>query len=190
MRQLATLSLLGFVMQATAQLTPTQPDLLAHVDPRIGVVGEGSTVIGPALPFGSVHPSPDTNDGGYDGYHPDRPIRGFSQTHVSGTGWGQYGNFLISPRVGLLATLPEQQDSPKADERAEAHQYQVRLTRDNIGVQFAPTHSAVIYRFTFPATEQAHIVLNSVHNIPGDIARMMFPQHTKPIATQLTLRKR
>jgi predicted alpha-1,2-mannosidase len=187
MRQLATLSLLGFVMQATAQLTPTQPDLLAHVDPRIGVVGEGSTVIGPALPFGSVHPSPDTNDGGYDGYHPDRPIRGFSQTHVSGTGWGQYGNFLISPRVGLLATLPEQQDSPKADERAEAHQYQVRLTRDNIGVQFAPTHSAVIYRFTFPATEQAHIVLNSVHNIPGDIARMMFPQHTKPIATQLTL---
>ena len=26
-----------------------------------------------------------------------------------------------------------------------------------------------------------------MHNIPGDIAKMMFPQHTKPIATQLTL---
>ena len=35
-----------------------QPNLLRFVDPRIGVLGEGSTVIGPALPFGSFTPAP------------------------------------------------------------------------------------------------------------------------------------
>jgi len=159
---------------------------LSHVDPRIGVLGDGSTVIGPALPFGSIHPSPDTPDGGLDGYHPDRPILGFSQTHVSGTGWGQYGNFLISPRAGALLTLPEAQASNKAQERAEAHQYSVLLTRDNIRAEVTPSHNAAIYRFTFPASEQAHIVFNAVHNIPGDIAQQMFAQHRKPIATDIS----
>lgn len=167
--------------------TPPADDLLAHVDPRIGVLGDGSTVIGPALPFGSIHPSPDTPDGGLDGYHPDRPIRGFSQTHVSGTGWGQYGNFLVSPRTGRLLTLPEAQESPKVEERASAHHYEVRLTRDGIRAEVSPTHHAALYRFRFPATEQAHIVFNAVHNIPGDIATQMFSGHRKPIATQLTL---
>lgn len=178
--------LLSLLLCALAVPTQAQAGTpLSHVDPRIGVLGEGSTVIGPSLPFGSIHPSPDTPDGGLDGYHPDRPILGFSQTHVSGTGWGQYGNFLISPRVGALRTLPEAQASNKALEKAEAHQYSVLLTRDNIKAEVTPTHNAAIYRFKFPATEQAHIVFNSVHNIPGDIAKQMFGGHRKPIATEL-----
>ena len=30
-----------------------------------------------------------------------KPIRGFSQLHVSGPGWGQYAQMLLSPQVGL-----------------------------------------------------------------------------------------
>jgi len=163
-------------------------DLLRFVDPRIGVdgIGDGSTVIGPALPFGSIHPSPDTPNGSNAGYKAGQPIRGFSQTHVSGTGWGQYGNFLVSPRIGLK-TLPQDQDSPIADEHAQAHAYSVRLTRDDIGVQLTPTHHAAIYRFDFPAGEQSHLVFNAVHHIPGDIATHMFGYHNKPIPAQLQI---
>lgn len=161
-------------------------DILTFVDPRIGVLGAGSTVIGPTLPFGSVHPSPDTPDGGHDGYHPGRPIRGFSQTHASGTGWGQYGNFLVSPQVGL-ATLPAEHESPKTDEKAEAHQYQVRLSRYDILAQVAPARRAAFYRFTFPASDQAHIVLNAAHHIPGDIVTAMFKGSRKPVPSSVTI---
>lgn len=162
------------------------PDLLRHVDPRIGVLGDGATVIGPAMPFGSIHPSPDTIDGDNDGYKPDRDIRGFSQLHVSGTGWGQYGNFMISPQVGL-ATLPDAHDSPKADERAEAHQYKVTLARYDIVTEVAPTARAAIYRFTFPRTDKAHLVLDVLQHLPGDIATFMMPQMKRPVSGNVTL---
>lgn len=179
---------LAFGLLAFPLLTRAAPpaDILAEVDPRIGVLAAGSTVIGPALPFGSIHPSPDTPDGEHDGYHPDRPIRGFSQTHVSGTGWGQYGNLLVSPQIGL-ATAPDQHDSPKADEKAEAHQYQVSLSRYDILAQFTPTRHAALYRFTFPASDQAHVVFDVSHHIPGDISTAMFKYMNRPVPSELTL---
>lgn len=161
-------------------------DALSEVDPRIGVLAAGSTVIGPALPNASIHPSPDTPDGAHDGYHPERPIRGFSQLHVSGTGWGQYGNFLVSPQIGL-STVPAEHESPKADEKAEAHQYQVRLTRYDILAELTPSRRSALYRFTFPASEQAHILLNATHHIPGDISTAMIKHLRRPIPAELTL---
>lgn len=161
-------------------------DPLRHVDTRIGVLGDGATVIGPSLPFGSIHPSPDTLDGDHDGYKPDQPIRGFSQLHVSGTGWGQYGNFMVSPQIGL-ATLPDAHDSPKADEKPEAHQYSVRLARYGIGVELAPARRAAIYRLHFPKSADAHIVFDAVQHIPGDLNKWMIKQYQKPIAAQLAM---
>ncbi|MES3025441.1 MAG: GH92 family glycosyl hydrolase [Pseudomonadota bacterium] len=161
-------------------------DLLRHVDTRIGVLGEGATVIGPSLPFGSIHPSPDTADGDHDGYKPNQPIRGFSQLHVSGTGWGQYGNFLISPQIGL-ATLPGEHDSAKADEKPEAHQYSVRLSRYDIGVELTPARRSAIYRFNFPKSDDAHIVFDAVQHIPGDLNKWMIKQYQKPVAANLAL---
>jgi predicted alpha-1,2-mannosidase len=146
-------------------------DLVEYVDPFIGVRDEGcNTTIGPQLPFGSINPGPDTKDGGPDGYHPARPIRGFSQNHVSGTGGGgKYGHILISPQIGL-AIDKEGHDSEKAEEIAMAHYYSVRLTRYDIRVELTPTEHAAIYRFTFPQSEEAHILFDLGHNIPGDIA--------------------
>ncbi|MBM4149229.1 MAG: hypothetical protein FJ224_09300 [Lentisphaerae bacterium] len=145
-------------------------ELADLVDPRIGVIGVGSTVIGPAMPHGSIHPSPDTPNGGNDGYDPEQPIRGFSQFHASGTGWGRYGNLLISPQIGL-AVKHTKHDSPKAEEKATAYSYQVRLTTYDILAELAPTRNAAIYRFTFPASDDAHLMLDLAHSIPGDINR-------------------
>ena len=70
-------------------------DLIDYVDLRIGVDNDGNTVIGPQRPNASINPSPDTQGGGHSGYFSNHPIRGFSQIHASGTGWGKYGQFLI-----------------------------------------------------------------------------------------------
>ena len=76
-------------------------DLTRYVNLRYGVDNEGKTVIGPQRPNASVNPAPDTKGGQHSGYFTGNDIRGFSQIHASGTGYGKYGQFLLSPQIGL-----------------------------------------------------------------------------------------
>lgn len=73
--------------------------LSGWVDPRIGSEGLGRTFIGPSMPFGMVKPGPDCLSMPNAGWAPmPNAVKGFTQTHVSGTGGGQkYGNVLIQP---------------------------------------------------------------------------------------------
>ena len=153
------------VHTASAQVQPVD-----YVDMFMGNRGESNCVIGPQLPHGSVNPSPQTPGGGNDGYDPLQPIRGFGQLHVSGTGWGRYGQILLSPQVGFSAD-EQGHDSPKSGESALPYYYAVTLDRYGIRTELAPTHNAAIYRFSFPAAEDANILLDIAHNIP---------QHIKP----------
>ena len=70
-----------------------------YVDPRIGSEELGRTFPGPSMPYGMVKPGPDGVSMPNAGWAPmPELIKGFSQTHVSGTGGGQkYGNILIQP---------------------------------------------------------------------------------------------
>ena len=56
------------------------------------------------MPFGMVQLSPDTRIEGWDGcsgYHySDSIIYGFSHTHLSGTGIGDYCDLLLMPTMG------------------------------------------------------------------------------------------
>ena len=169
-----SLLLLAFIVSSSGSLSSAQslrqPEPADIVDPNIGVLGtgDGSAVIGPTLPHGSVHPSPDTAAGGQAGYRSDKPIRGFSQLHASGTGWGEYGNLLLSPQIGL-SVVPDGHDSPKADERAESYAYRVRLSRYNIVTELSPTQHAAMYRLTYPNSDQAHLMLDLGQQIPGQL---------------------
>lgn len=136
------------VHTASAQVQPVD-----YVDMFMGNRGESNCVIGPQLPHGSVNPSPQTPGGGNDGYDPLQPIRGFGQLHVSGTGWGRYGQILLSPQVGFSAD-EQGHDSPKSGESALPYYYAVTLDRYGIRTELAPTHNAAIYRFSFPAAEE------------------------------------
>ncbi|MFL6228740.1 MAG: hypothetical protein ACJ741_08175, partial [Pyrinomonadaceae bacterium] len=140
-RLLTTLLCLLFIYQSVAptQTRATTP-LLADVDPFIGVDGGGNTVPGAAVPFGFANPSPDTvpnpdpNHWDTSGYESDKPIIGFSQTHVSGTGGeSKYGNFRLTPQVG--AVNPSDLASPKQDETAEPGYYAVTLKKANVKVE-------------------------------------------------------
>jgi predicted alpha-1,2-mannosidase len=133
--------------------------------------GFGNIAPGPCLPHGSAHPGPNTDRGRSNGYDPTRPIRGFAQIHVSGTGGpGKYGNFLLAPQLGL-ALSEDAHDSAKADEIATPAYYAVTLTRYGIRVELTATHCCAIYRITFPESREACLAFDLAHNIPGDAMR-------------------
>jgi len=138
------------------------------VDMFMGVQNFSNCVIGPQLPHGSVNPSPQTPNGHHDGYDPKEPIRGFGQLHVSGTGWGRYGQIFISPQIGFNAK-ESGHDSTKSKEIATPYYYGVNLNRYNIYSEVTPTHHCAFYKFTFPKSKNANILLDIAHNIPQHI---------------------
>lgn len=90
---IAIVSLLAATLSAMAQ------GLTRYVDPLIGSEGLGRVFVGPCAPFGMAKPGPDCLSMPNAGWAPmPEAVKGFSQTHVSGTGGGQkYGNVLIQP---------------------------------------------------------------------------------------------
>jgi predicted alpha-1,2-mannosidase len=143
------------------------------VDLFMGVQGASNCVIGPQWPHGSVNPAPHTPRGHHDGYDPGQPIRGFAQLHVSGAGWGRYGQLLLSPQTGFNSN-EDGHDSPKSEEVATPYYYAVHLDRYGIRTEITPTHHCALYRITFPQTSRqsndANILLDLAHNIPQHIA--------------------
>lgn len=140
------------------------------VDPLLGASGGGNVFPGPTMPFGMIKPGPDmVAPGGNDanaGWNAEGNIRGFSQTHVSGTGGGpKYGNILIQPTTGDPS--PFHSESPRNDERASVGLYSVKLPRFGVGVEIAAVNRAAIYRFTYPQTTQANILFDVSHCLLG-----------------------
>ncbi|HEX4031520.1 MAG TPA: GH92 family glycosyl hydrolase [Terracidiphilus sp.] len=136
--------------------------VLAHaqfarsVDPLLGAAGGGNVFPGPVIPFGMIKPGPDMENGaGRDanaGWNESGDIRGFSQTHVSGTGGGaRYGNILVQPTTGPVTPLDMQ--SPRADEQASAGLYAVTLARYGVQVRITAARRSAIYELRYPNTE-------------------------------------
>jgi predicted alpha-1,2-mannosidase len=128
----------------------------------LGVAGGGNVFPGPVVPFGMIKPGPDMTFGERDynaGWNDQGPIRGFSQTHVSGTGGGaKYGNILIQPTTGPAA--PFDVASERAGERAAAGLYAVTLERWHVGVEITAACRSALYRFSYPAGQQANLIVN------------------------------
>lgn len=136
------------------------------VDPFLGAAGGGNVFPGPVLPFGEIKPGPDMDLGpGNDanaGWSDIGNLRGFSQTHVSGTGGGaRYGNILLTATTGKPA--PSDSESPRADEHATAGYYSVKLARYGIGVEITAARRAAIYRFRFPQGQRGNLLLDVSH---------------------------
>ena len=74
--------------------------------------GVGSaTSAGPALPAGSIQPSPETLDNDCGGYYRNQPIVGFGHAYISGSGGTKcYGNYLLSPMVDTVEIDREKRD--------------------------------------------------------------------------------
>ena len=136
------------------------------VDPFLGASGGGNVFPGPVVPFGMIKPGPDMAAApGHDpnaGWDAKDDIRGFSQTHVSGTGGGaKYGNILVIPTTGDPAPLDAA--SPRADEHASAGFYSVTLARYGVGVEITASRRSAIYRFRYPAEAQSNLLFDVSH---------------------------
>lgn len=159
-----SLSVLSLTPEASAQNAKAD-----KVYMLMGIQGNSNCVIGPQLPHGSINPSPQTAKGRHSGYTPGQPIRGFGQLHVSGTGWGRYGQILLSPQVGF-DPAEDCHDSPHSAETATPYYYAVMLDRYHIKAEVSPTRHCAVYRFTFPKSGEANLLVDIAHNIPQHIA--------------------
>ena len=151
-----------------------------HVNVFIGTGGHGHTFPGATLPHGMVQLSPDTRLIGWDacsGYHySDSTIIGFSHTHLSGTGIGDYGDILFMPVVGDKPLVAGDKYKPGEDYRARfSHDqeearpgyYRVFLPDDSINVELTATMRAGMHRYTFPAKSDARLIIDMAPTIHG-----------------------
>lgn len=158
------LSVVGLMLLIGIALAPAvQGQVAEHVDPFLGIEGGGNTLPGPSLPFGMIKPGPDVGaNQSNSGWEATGKINGFSQTHVSGTGGGpKYGNILVQPTVG--APQPGGYGSDRGNEQGTIGYYRVRLQRYGIDTEITTARRAAIYRFTYPASAQANILLDAGH---------------------------
>lgn len=160
-----------------------------YVNPMIGTKNMGHTFPGAAVPFGMVQLSPETNklkmftaDGSYNaeayrycsGYQfDDTTIFGFSHTHFSGTGHSDLGDILILPVVEPINSENPKLKSAKGfsdifshdQEKASPGFYSVKLKKSDIKAEMTATERVGFHRYTFPETDQAHLVLDLMANI-------------------------
>ncbi len=155
-----------------------QSKLTDFVNPFIGTGGHGHTFPGVTLPHGMIQLSPDTRTEGWDwcsGYnYSDSSIMGFSHTHLSGTGIGDYGDILFMPTTGVVKTEPGSIDKPRSgyrsrfshkDETSKPGYYSVILKDYKIKVELTATCRVGLQRYTFPKTNEANIILDLDHGI-------------------------
>ncbi|MGH7950362.1 MAG: GH92 family glycosyl hydrolase, partial [Limisphaerales bacterium] len=143
--------------------------------PMVGTGGHGHAYPGAAVPFGLVQLSPDTRTQGWDacgGYeYSDPAILGFTHTHLSGTGATCLGDVLLMPTVGNAdfdAGKPGAGYCSRfshAQEQAMPGYYRVFLEDPKVNVELTATTRCGFHCYTFPASKQAHIVLDLVHAI-------------------------
>ncbi len=146
--------------------------------PMVGTDAHGHAYPGATVPFGMVQLSPDTPLQGWDGssgYHySDSAIVGFSHTHLSGTGCGCLGDVMLMPTVGevnLDAGTPGHgyvSSFSHDQEHATPGFYSVFLKDPQVAVELTATARCGFHKYTFPATDQAHIILDLVHNVGND----------------------
>ena len=153
--------------------TSTSQDYTNFVNPFIGTGGHGHTYPGVVVPNGMIQPSPDTRIYQWDAcsgyYYDDATINGFSHTHLSGTGCGDYGDVLLMPTVGkqdyhAMGTESQQMAYASAfshqNEEAQPGYYSVMLDRYQVKAELTATKRAAIHRYTFPESAEAGFILD------------------------------
>lgn len=151
------------------------------VNPFIGTAGHGHTYPGAAFPFGMVQLSPDTRINSWDGcsgYHySDSTILGFSHTHLSGTGVGDYGDIRIMPTVGKVQFQVGSEQNPESGYRsrfshdkeiAKAGYYAVELEDYDINVELTVGERFGFHKYEFPETKLANVIIDLTEGVTSD----------------------
>lgn len=128
----------------------------------------GNTYPAVAMPWGMNFWTPQTGtigDGWAYTYDADK-IRGFKQTHQPSPWINDYGQFVIMPVTGK-ATFDQDERASWFSHKAETatpYYYKVYLADHDVTAEFASTERAAAFRFTFPETDEAYVVVDAMDN--------------------------
>ncbi|HET9503340.1 MAG TPA: GH92 family glycosyl hydrolase [Hymenobacter sp.] len=166
----ALLPLLFLLPGAAAQAQPTQnpADL---VNPLMGTdskpsLSNGNTYPAIARPWGMNCWMPQTGKMGsgwaYQ-YSADK-IRGFKQTHQPSPWMNDYGQFALMPGTGRVKVDEDARASwfSHKAETARPYYYSVYLADYDLTTEITPTERAARFRFTFPRTDSAYVVIDAL----------------------------
>jgi predicted alpha-1,2-mannosidase len=154
---------------ARAQWVDKISDPVDYVNPLMGTqstpeLSNGNTYPTIALPWGMNFWTPQTGkmgDGWQYTYTADK-IRGFKQTHQPSPWMNDYGEFSIMPETGLH--LSEDSRASWFSHKAEIvkpYYYSVYLADYDLTTEIVPTERAARFRFTFPRTDSAFVVVDA-----------------------------
>ena len=146
-----------------------QPASVDLVNPLMGTdssyeLSYGNTYPAIAVPFGMNAWTPVTGKMGNGwGYTYDaNKINGIKQTHQPSPWMNDYAAFALMPMTGALKVKEDERASwfSHKAEQSTAYGYKVYLADYDVTAEVAPTTRAAHFRFTFPKTDDAHILLD------------------------------
>ena len=144
---------------------------LDYVNPLMGTASKpelsnGNTYPTIGLPWGMNYWTPQTGkmgNGWTYTYDADK-LRGFKQTHQPSPWMNDYGQFAVMPLTGAKRFTQDARASwfSHKAEVARPDYYKVYLADSDVTTEIAPTERAASFRFTYPKTDQAWIVIPSM----------------------------
>ena len=167
------ISIIASLAICMAGCSVKRQSILKYVDPDIGTAHSRWFFYTPAaVPYGMAKLAPSTNGSygnpsgweavGYDTRH--NSIEGFVHFHE----W-QVGGVSYMPTTGILKTVPGDLEGKQAGYRskfdrknqvAEPGYYKVLLDDYGITAELTATKRVGFQRYTFPKSEQAHVILD------------------------------
>lgn len=139
------------------------------VNPLVGTqstfeLSTGNTYPAIALPWGMNFWTPQTgeNGSGWQYVYTDNKIRGLKQTHQPSPWINDYGAFSLMPETGKLVLSDKERGSwySHKAEIALPYYYKAYLADYDVTAEIAPTERAAILQFTYPATDEAFMVVD------------------------------
>ncbi|MEJ4090038.1 GH92 family glycosyl hydrolase [Galbibacter orientalis] len=154
----------------TKQITSIE-NPIDYVKPLMGTdsnpsLSNGNVYPAIAMPWGMNFWTPQTGKMGsgwaYE-YDADK-LRGFKQTHQPSPWMNDYGQFAIMPITGKLVFNEDERASwfSHKSEIVKPHYYSVYLADHNVTTEITPTERAARFRFTFPETDSAYVVIDAL----------------------------
>lgn len=128
-------------------------------------LSNGNTYPAIARPWGMNFWTPQTRKIG-DGWqyaYTDNKLNGFKQTHQPSPWMNDYGQFSIFPMVDKMEFDQEKRASwySHKAEIAKPYYYSAYLADYDVTTEITPTERAAVFRFTFPETDSAYVLLDA-----------------------------
>ncbi len=157
-----------FVISTAQEIKLDSP--VDYVNPLVGTdssykLSNGNTYPAIAMPWGMNFWTPQTNTmgSGWAYMYDDNKIKGFKQTHQPSPWMNDYGQFSLMPVVGEVRFRESERESwfSHKAEVVKPHYYSVYLADYDVTTEITPTERAARFRFTFPETDSASIVIDA-----------------------------